>query len=138
MTLGKVMLPGGGAGQAPAGESSLFLFFSFFFFFPFLAALQHMEFLGQGSISTHRLHLSCSNTRSLTHWAWQGIKTAADPVAPQRELPILFLNETVGKRPGQPPTCVPHEGLIRVTIPAGIQKLTSSRAPNSLLPDCPS
>ena len=62
-----------------------------FFFFSFLAALHHMEFLGQGS------DLSCScdlcrsgNAKSLTHRARLGIKPVSqcsgdvtDPTEPQ-------------------------------------------------------
>ena len=47
----------------------LFLFFQLVtsIFFSFLAFLQHMEFLGQGSNPSHicDLHSCCSNTRSL-------------------------------------------------------------------------
>ena len=40
----------------------------YWFFFSFLAATQHMEFLGQGSDPSH----SCSNPGSLTHSARSG------------------------------------------------------------------
>ena len=55
------------------------LFSKKIFFFSFLAAPQHMEFLGQGSnmsLSLDQSH-SCSNTRSLTYRARPGIKRAA-------------------------------------------------------------
>ena len=43
---------------------------------PFLAILQHIEFLGQGSNLSWRcdLHHSCGNARSLTHCVGMGIK----------------------------------------------------------------
>ena len=69
----------------------------------FLAAPCHMEFLGQGSNSSHSYDLSrsCGNAGSLTHCGGAGIKPAsqrsqdaADPVAPQRELHLhWFLNK---------------------------------------------
>ena len=55
----------------------------------------HVKFLGQGSDLSHSCNLSCScsNARSLTHCAGQGVRpasqgsqAAADPVAPQWEL----------------------------------------------------
>ena len=61
----------------------------------FLAAPQHMEFLGQGSDRIHSCDPShsCINTRSLTHCARSGIKPtsqcskdAAYPTVPQWEL----------------------------------------------------
>ena len=71
-----------------------FIFFFFFSFF-FLVSLQHMDFPGQGSdlnLSCNLLH-TCSNTRSLTHYARPGIepvsqysRDAADPIAPLQEL----------------------------------------------------
>ena len=65
----------------------------------FLATPGHMEFLGQGSELSHSCNLSCSysNARSLTHYAWPGIKPAsqgsqdaANLLAPERELPFSF------------------------------------------------
>ena len=47
-----------------------FFFLTFYFFFSFLAALQHMEFLGQGSDPNP----GCDNSRSLTHCARLGIE----------------------------------------------------------------
>ena len=72
-----------------------------FFFFSFLAALQHMEFLGKGSEPSHSLdlNLSCGNARPFTHCAGLGIEPgvpnlcsqdAAKPVAPQQELLFFF------------------------------------------------
>ena len=69
------------------------------YLFYFLAALWHMEFLGQGSDLSCSCDLcsSCCNTGSLTHCASQGIKPAsqhsrdaADPGVPQQELQFLF------------------------------------------------
>lgn len=70
-------------------------FFSFLFFF--LAALWHMEILGQGSDPSHSCDLSYSrgNAGSLIHCAGPGIEPAvsqcsrgaADPTAPQWDLP---------------------------------------------------
>ena len=58
-----------------------FLFFNeliyfYFYFFSFLAALWHMEFLGQGSNLSWScdLYHSCGNARSLTHCAGPGIE----------------------------------------------------------------
>ena len=60
-----------------------------------MATPQHMEFPGQGSDPSHNCNLwgSCSDTRSLTHYAGQGIepasqrsRDAANPVAPQQKL----------------------------------------------------
>ena len=71
-----------------------------FFFLSFLASLQRREFLGQGSDPSYSCDLShtCGNTGSLTHCARLGIKPlswhsqdAANPVAPQWELLLLFL-----------------------------------------------
>ena len=63
------------------------------FFFSFLAALWHMELLGQGLDSSHsrNLNRSCGNAVPLTHCAgWgsgsQSSQDASDPVAPQWEL----------------------------------------------------
>ena len=67
--------------------------------FPFLAALQHMALLGQGSDPSHSCDLShsCSITESLAHCARlgiepvsQGSQDAADPAEPQQELPSVF------------------------------------------------
>ena len=64
--------------------------------FSFLAKLQHMEFLGQGS----DLSCSCSDAGSLTHCARPGIQLisqqfqdTASPLAPQQELlsSVFFL-----------------------------------------------
>ena len=69
--------------------------FFFFLFWSFLAALRHMEFLGQGTDPSCSCNLSCScgDPGSLTHRARLGIKPAfqcsqdsADPVVPQWEL----------------------------------------------------
>ena len=75
-----------------------------FFFPPFLAALQHMEFLGQGSDPSHICDLrhSCGKAGSAAHCARPGTKPAsqrfqdaADPIAPQQELlsVVIFLHE---------------------------------------------
>ena len=71
-------------------------------FFFFLASPRHMEFLSQGSDTSHSCNLSYSfgNSGYLTHCAGQGIKPApqcpqdvVDPVAPQGELlPISLFN----------------------------------------------
>ena len=65
-----------------------------------MTALQHTEFLGQGSDPSH----SCeqhrgSNARALTHCARPGIepvsqgsRNAADPVASQRILPFINID----------------------------------------------
>ena len=49
------------------------------FFFPFLAALQHIEFPGQGSNLSSSCDLchSCSNLRCLTHCTGPGIELAS-------------------------------------------------------------
>ena len=70
-------------------------FLFYFIFFPFLASLQYMGFLGQGSDPSCSCDLSCScsNARSLTHCVRLGIEPAfqhshdaAHPIAPQQEL----------------------------------------------------
>ena len=80
----------------------LFFFFLSFFLFPSflpLAVQRHRDFPGQGSdpSCTCNLNCSCSNTRSLTHYAGPGIKNAshcsqdtANHTEPQQEL-IFFL-----------------------------------------------
>ena len=71
----------------------------FSIFFSLLAALQHMELLGQGLDPSSSLNLSCScgNARSLTHYARPTIKPVsqcsqdtANPIAPQQELQYLY------------------------------------------------
>ena len=59
-----------------------------YFLFSFLAALQHMQFLGQGSELS--CSCSCSNTRTLTHRVGPGIvpvsqgsKDITDPIVPK-------------------------------------------------------
>ena len=78
-------------------DSASFCFVSCFFLFSFWLPRGHMEFQGQESNSSHNFDISCScsNTGSLTHCAGPGFKpesqcsqdTAADPTAPQQELP---------------------------------------------------
>ena len=53
------------------------IFFFFFFFFLFLVALQHMEFLGQGSDPSPScdLHRSYGSTRSFNPLCWAGNQT---------------------------------------------------------------
>ena len=60
----------------PPGLEALFFFF---FFFPFLATLQHLELLDQGSDLSHSsdLHCSCGHARSLTHCAGWGMEPAS-------------------------------------------------------------
>ena len=69
------------------------------FYFFFLAALQHIEFLGQGSYLSHSYNLccSCSNVGSLTPCARPGIESASqhshdamDPIEPRWELCVGF------------------------------------------------
>ena len=76
--------------------SSFFCRFFFFFFSPFWVVLWHMEFPGQGLVPSPRCDLrrSCSITRALTRCAGLGMepttqcsRDAADPTAPQQELP---------------------------------------------------
>ena len=78
------------------GHSLLQIFGIFFS----LAALQHMEFPGQGSDPSHSCDLShsCGNNGPLTHWAQVGIEPASlcsqdttDSVAPRQELQIFSL-----------------------------------------------
>ena len=61
-----------------------FFFFLSFVFPPFLAAPEHMEFLGQGSDPSWSWDPShrCGNARSFTHWARLGIETII-PVLPR-------------------------------------------------------
>ena len=70
-------------------------YWEFGFFSSFLATLQEIEFLGQGSDPSCSCNLSHSygNARSLTHGAGLGIESesygsldATDPTAPQWEL----------------------------------------------------
>ena len=85
--------------------SVLFIFYFIYLFFPFLATLWPMEFPGWGSDSSCscNLSLSCSNARSLTHCARQGMEPLfqfsqdpANPIAPQEDLKFclfyLFIN----------------------------------------------
>ena len=87
-------------------RNSVFLFLFLknmtFFFFSFLAGPQHMEFLVQGSDLGHSCDpsYSCSNTRSLTHCARQGIEPvpqcsqdAAESIVPQGELQDTMFNK---------------------------------------------
>ena len=85
-----VFLFGQAAGQ-PAYNTS----FQTLFFFSFLAAPQHMEFLGQGSDPSHSCDLSrnCGNAGSLIYCAGSGIEStsqcsrnATNPLAPQGDL----------------------------------------------------
>ena len=71
----------------------LIVLFYFLFLFPFLAALRHMEFLGQGSDPSR----SCGNAGFLTYWAWprvepvsQHCQDATNSVAPQWEHHYCF------------------------------------------------
>ena len=66
-----------------------------YYLFSLLAALWHMELLGQGSdlSGSHEPGCSRGNEGSLTHCAWPGIKPmsqrsqgATDPMVPQRQL----------------------------------------------------
>ena len=87
-----------GARGNPRKMITLFFFFVVFFFFfsPFWVVLWHMEFPGQGLVPSPRCDLrrSCSITRALTRCAGLGMepttqcsRDAADPTAPQQELP---------------------------------------------------
>ena len=79
---------------------SLVLSLGTIFFSSLLAAPWHMELQGQRSDPSHTCGLchSCSNSRSLAHYARLGIKhvsqccrNAANPVVPQQELWNIFL-----------------------------------------------
>ena len=79
-------------------SSYIFAFLGFFFLFVclfFLAALQHMEFMGQGSDLSHSCDLYCSysNARSFSPLCRPGIEPVSwycrdrvDPVGPQWKL----------------------------------------------------
>ena len=85
----------------PLSHNRNSLMHTFFFFFSFfLAALQHMEFSGQGSDLSCSCHLGCSCgvATSLTHCAWLGKKPAsqcsqdaANPTVSQQELHPLCI-----------------------------------------------
>ena len=81
---------------------SYFCAFCGLILFYFLATLQHVEFLGQGSDDAWdgscNLGGSCSNAGSLTHCARPGIKPVShrsrciiDPAGPQQELSLLLI-----------------------------------------------
>ena len=81
---------------------SYFCAFCGLILFYFLAPLQHVEFLGQGSDDAWdgscNLGGSCSNAGSLTHCARPGIKPVShrsrciiDPAGPQQELSLLLI-----------------------------------------------
>ena len=81
------------------GQAAQWIFCLFcFVFLSFVAALKHMEFLGQGSdlscscslCHSCNLRHSCSNARSLTHCAGlriepvpRSFRDTANPIAPQ-------------------------------------------------------
>ena len=95
------------------------------FFFFFLAAPQHMEFLGQGSDPSCSFNLCC-NAGSLSHCVeWRGVepvswycRDAADPIMPQWELQDGDSQAERGQRclvptlgvPFPCPQCLPEGG----------------------------
>ena len=79
--------------HSPRNGNQTLFFLSFLFklvCFSFLAALWHMEFLGQGSKLSYRCNLyrSCGNTGSFNLLGWAGDRTCV--LVPQRRCPSRF------------------------------------------------